>query len=51
MRIIVEATTKEIADLVLMLQDQRKTGNTSIDIMSDAFRSAIRDTGAEEQDS
>lgn len=43
----IEATAKEIADLVLALQGQRIGISDCCETMANAFRSAIRDTGEE----
>lgn len=47
----IEATEKEIADLVLALQGQRSGVSDCCETMANAFRLAIRDTGEEAQES
>lgn len=46
----IEATVKEIADLVLALQGQRIGISDCCETMANAFRSAIRDTDEEAQE-
>lgn len=48
---VIDATAKEIADLILALQGQRSGISDCCETMANAFRLAIRDTGEEAQES
>lgn len=47
---VIDATAKEIADLVLALQGQRSMISDCCETMVNSFRSAIRDTDEEAQE-